>query len=116
MTEFSRWHIPVSECKGSHGEPNNYTNVLGNNNVNVQEWPSLSPDLTQIENVWAELNMRVHARQPPLNKIQQLRHALIQEWNNIPQNHVANVIGPMRHRRAGCIQANGEYTQDIDDL
>ena len=42
-----------------------------------------------------------------LNNIQQLRHALIYEWNNIPQNHVANNIGPMRHRCA--IQANGEY-------
>ena len=87
------------------------TNFLGNNNVNVLDWPSLSPDLAPIENIWAQLKSRVYARQPPPNNVQQLQQALVQEWNNIPQINIANVIGSMRRRCVACIQANGGYTR-----
>ena len=35
-----------------------------------------------IQNMWAELNTRVYVRQPRTYNVQQLRHVLIQEWNN----------------------------------
>ena len=54
----------------------------------------MSPDQAPIENIWAELNACVYARQPPPNNVQRLRHALIREWNNIHQNLFANEIGP----------------------
>ena len=57
--------LKVLKCKGSHAEPNNYTNDIGNNNVNVLNWPSLLPDLAPVESIWAEVNTRVYARQPP---------------------------------------------------
>ena len=31
---------------------------------------------------------------------------LKQEWNNIPQNDIANVIGSIRRRCVACISAN----------
>jgi transposase len=58
---------------------------LNQNHIRVIPWPTLSPDLSPIEHLWDELGRRVRHRQNPLETLQELRDALMHEWNNIQQ-------------------------------
>ena len=86
-------------------------NFLAANTVQVLDWPPYSPDMSPIEHVWDELTRRIHARPQVPRNVNQLRNALIHEWNNMPQQFVANLVLSMRRRCTACIAANGSYTR-----
>ncbi|KAK3544260.1 hypothetical protein QTP86_008735 [Hemibagrus guttatus] len=54
------------------------------------EWPSQSPDLNPIENLWRKLKIRVRARKP--SNLQQLGTFVKEEWGNIPQQTSRNLV------------------------
>ena len=49
------------------------------------EWPARSPDLNPIEHSWDMLQTAVSLRPVQLASVQELRQALLEEWNQIPQ-------------------------------
>ncbi|KAH0813360.1 hypothetical protein GEV33_009431 [Tenebrio molitor] len=53
---------------------------------------ALSPDMNPIEHVWDELGRRVRRHTPALRTAQELRELLLQEWNNIDQHVILNLI------------------------
>ena len=68
---------------------------LNQNNVEVLDWPPYSPDLNPIKHLGDALDRRVRKRVNVPNYVAQLQLALIQEWNNIPQRTIDNLVGSM---------------------
>ena len=54
-------------------------------NISLLNWASMSPDMSLIEHVWDELKRRVYDRPHHPVNVQQLKYAVIEEWNAIPQ-------------------------------
>uniref|UniRef100_A0A8C5DSB5 Transposase n=1 Tax=Gouania willdenowi TaxID=441366 RepID=A0A8C5DSB5_GOUWI len=58
--------------------------------LKVLEWPSQSPDLNIIENLWVDLKRAVHAR-PPRN-IAELEAFCKEEWGKITNNRIQRLV------------------------
>lgn len=74
------------------------------------DWPSQSPDLAPIENLWDLLARRVNDRHPPPESTAQLFEILQREWMNLPQHTLVTLVESMRRRCMECVAANGGYT------
>ena len=80
-------------------------------NINNIAWPSLSPDLAPIEHEWDKLGHRVYQRKLAPRNENELRQALLQEWQLIPQRRITNIINTLRQRCNACIAAGAGYTR-----
>ena len=87
------------------------TQFLTANNVNVMEWPSMSPDLSPIEHISDKLDRRKRARPNQPTNLPQLQATLLQEWNNLPNNIVRRYIRSMRNRCRSVINSNDGHTR-----
>ncbi|GFU17998.1 transposable element Tc3 transposase [Trichonephila clavipes] len=60
--------------------------------ISRMDWPAYSPDFNPIEPARDMLGRRIAARQPPPTCLPELRRALLDEWCNIPQDQIDNLI------------------------
>nr|CAH7720241.1 unnamed protein product [Callosobruchus chinensis] len=75
--------------------------ALENENIARLEWPPMSPDMNPIEHVWDYVSRAIFNRNNPPRSTQELIVAATEEWNNIPQEVINNLITGM-HR---CVHA-----------
>ncbi len=61
-------------------------------NIPVLAWPAYSPDMAPIEHVWDALDRCIRQRVPVPANIQQLHTDVEEEWTNIPQATINNLI------------------------
>lgn len=80
-------------------------------NIPVMEWPALSPDVNPIEHVWDMLGRRMRNRVPAPLTLNQLRQALLEEWELIPQADIRHLILGMPRRIQALIRARGGNTR-----
>ncbi|GFW19119.1 transposable element Tcb1 transposase [Trichonephila clavipes] len=83
---------------------------LQSEDIPHMDWPAYSPDLNPIEHVWDMLGRRIAARQLPPTFQPELRRALLDEWCNIPEDQIDNLILSMPRRCKACIVSSGRHT------
>ena len=75
------------------------------------EWPARSPDLNPIEHAWDMLQTAVSSRPMQPASVQELRQALLEEWDQIPQYKIRRLISSMQRRCQAVIGAWGHHTR-----
>ena len=87
-------------------------NFLRTNNIDfIDDWPANRPDLNPIEHVWDSLDRRLRRRPNPPANVNELRQALIQEWNNIPQAEINTLVNSMRRRCTALVNSRAAHTR-----
>ncbi|GFX71345.1 DDE_3 domain-containing protein [Trichonephila clavipes] len=83
---------------------------LQSEDITRMDWPAYSPDLNPIEHVWDMLGLRIASCQPPLTSLPELRRELLDEWCNISQDQIDNLILSMPRLYKACIASSGRHT------
>ncbi len=89
-------HLILQHDNARPHVPRICTQSLEAENIPVLAWPAYSPYMSPIEHVWDPLDRRIHQRVPVPANIQQLRSAIEEEWTNIPQATINNLINSMQ--------------------
>ena len=84
---------------------------LANHSINPLDLPPYSPDLSPIEHLWDEMDRRVRGRRNAPATLDQLRAALLEEWDNISMRRINDLMNSM-HRRIRAVTD----ARDIDEL
>lgn len=79
---------------------------LAMNVSHVMNWPSNSPDLNPIENIWNIVERRIEKRKP--TNIGDLKVFLGEEWEKIEKDIIINLINSMKNRCLLVIESKGE--------
>lgn len=80
---------------------------LEDNSIICPTWPSKSPDLSPIENIWGWITNKVYFGNPPYQDIKSLKSAIFQAWDEIPDDLIDSLIESMPGRMLEVIKNNG---------
>jgi len=99
---LSAWQWSQTHCPGTK-------EWLRKKHFKVLEWPSQSPDLNPIENLWRELKVCVAQQQP--QNITALEEICMEEWAKIPATVCENLVKTYRKRLTSVIANKGYITK-----
>ncbi|GBN91999.1 hypothetical protein AVEN_73027-1 [Araneus ventricosus] len=74
------------------------------------DWPARSPDLNPIEHVWDALGRAIATHNPPPRTIQEMKTALLNEWDQLPQEMINCLISSMKSHCKACIPVRQDHT------
>ncbi|CAF4696373.1 unnamed protein product, partial [Rotaria sp. Silwood2] len=64
--------------------------------VTTLPWPSHSPDVNPIENLWSLLKIKIASQKP--KTIMDLKRAIYKEWNDLPTDLAPKLVWTMKNR------------------
>ncbi len=106
-TEFSgpNWHFQQDNARIHDAA---FTHQwFEENGIRVIPWPSCSPDLNPIENVWAMLARKVYVGHGQYTSKKELQAAIWRCWDQLDPLYLQKLIDGMRGRLVRVIQQNG---------
>uniref|UniRef100_A0A1I7WMR7 DDE_3 domain-containing protein n=1 Tax=Heterorhabditis bacteriophora TaxID=37862 RepID=A0A1I7WMR7_HETBA len=71
---------------------------LQDNSVATMDWPSRSPDLNPIENLWAILVRRIHVDNRQFETAKDLQSVICKAWNEVDESVIKNLVNSMPER------------------
>uniref|UniRef100_H3G5W4 Tc1-like transposase DDE domain-containing protein n=1 Tax=Phytophthora ramorum TaxID=164328 RepID=H3G5W4_PHYRM len=78
--------------------------------IRLLDWPSKSPDLNPIENLWSIMSRRVYANGRQFDSVPQLKAALFAAWESIPHALLMSLIESMPRRCIEVLDKKGNKT------
>ena len=78
-----------------------------NNGVHEIYWPSMSPDLAPIENVWQLLKMKL--RRKKIGSYRSLVSAIKREWKSLPSKLAVKLVHSMNNRISEVTESHGDF-------
>lgn len=84
---------------------------LNDNNIDVLEWPAISPDLNIIENLWGWMTKQLYSGGRQFNTREELILAIRRTWEAIPINLLTNLFNSLPHRMLAVIDKRGGNTR-----
>lgn len=86
------------------------TDYLDYAEIERLQWPAKSPDLNCLEHMWDALKRRVRVRNPAPTTLAELETAVLEEWEQFPQEAIQDLIRSMPRRMEAVIRARGGNT------
>lgn len=83
-------------------------NYCAENNIDVMDWPSQSPDLNPIENLWHIFKENVAKRLP--KNLKHLEELCKEEWKNLDTKLIEKLVLSMKNRCREVLDAKGGHT------
>ena len=94
----------------SHPRCAHLVNEFLHDNVARLEWPAFSPDMNPIDHTWDTLKRAVFGRDDPPITLRDLRRFVFEEWDNLDQQDLDELVDSMPLRIQTCINARGHAT------
>ena len=79
--------------------------------INVLPWPSKSPDLNPIENVWGRMQKIVYTNDFRPRNGNELHEAIVEAWQKITPEFTRQLVSSLPRRLQNVIDSNGAMTK-----
>jgi hypothetical protein len=96
-------HIPAPACI------RRWNRQQGDSISLLPSWPSNSPDLSPIENLWSWVQRRVDAN--GCKTFKEFKATVHEEWKNVTTEMTSKLIQSMGRRLKSCIKKEGNMTK-----